>query len=303
MTRTQVNLLGFDIDPPFILASGILDQTAGTMKRMMDKGLGGVVTKSIGIEPRGGHPNPSVVELEHGLLNAMGLPNPGIEEFKGELKKLNKAIDGEPIIGSIFASGPEEFTELAKEMSENGAGMIELNLSCPHAEGYGASIASDEKIMREVISSVKDEVDVPVLSKLPPSNEIAEKAMIAEESGSDGLVCINTVRAMAINFETRKPILGNKIGGYSGKGVKPIGLRCVYEVYEEVDIPIIGCGGITKGRDALEYFLAGASGLQMGTVFYTRGKDAPSKIASEMKTLMEREGIDDLEELIGKAHS
>ena len=303
MTRTQVDLLGFDIDPPLILASGILDQTAGTMKRMMDKGLGGVVTKSIGMEPRSGHPNPSVVELEHGLLNAMGLPNPGIDEFKAELKKLKNSLSGEPIIGSIFASGPDDFVELARKMSENGADMIELNLSCPHAEGYGASIASDKKIMREVISSVKEEVDVPLLSKLPPSNEIAEKAKVAEESGSDGLVCINTVRAMAINFETRKPILGNEIGGYSGEGVKPIGLRCVYEVYRNVDIPVIGCGGITDGRDALEYFLAGASALQMGTVFRTRGKDAPKKIIDEMEKMMEKEDIVDIEKLIGKAHS
>ncbi|MFP4001848.1 MAG: dihydroorotate dehydrogenase, partial [Thermoplasmata archaeon] len=272
------------------------------MERVVKKGAGGVVTKSIGLEPREGHPNPCVVELETGLLNAMGLPNPGIEEFKSELRQLNDSVYDEPIVGSVFASGAEDFADLAEEMEENGADMIELNLSCPHAEGYGDSIASDDKIMQGVIERVKDRVDMPVLSKLPPSTEIARKAKVAEKSGSDGIVCINTVRAMAINFETQNPILGNKIGGYSGKGIKPIGLRCVFEVYQEVDIPIIGCGGITTGRDALEYFLAGATALQIGTAFHERGKSAPEKISREMENLMKEEEIEDISELIGEAH-
>ena len=298
-----MDLFEFDLDPPLILASGILDQTAGTMERIARKGVGGIVTKSIGKEPREGHPNPTVVELETGLLNAMGLPNPGIETFKNELNKLQESVKQKPIIGSIFASNSDDFAELAKEMVEHGADMIELNLSCPHAEGYGASIASDDEMMVEVIKVVKDSVEEPILTKLPPSNEIGRKAALAEKSGSDGIVCINTVRAMAINFETKEPILGNKIGGYSGNGIKPIGLRCVFEVYKEVDIPIIGCGGMTTGRDALEYVLAGASALQFGTAFHSRGKKAPKKIADEMKELMEKENINTLQELLGEAHS
>ncbi len=302
MVELKTDLLGFDLNPPLILASGILDQTAGTMERIARKGMGGIVTKSIGKEPREGHPNPTVVELETGLLNAMGLPNPGIETFIDELNKLKGSIKQKPIIGSIFASNPDDFAELAEKMAKHGADMIELNLSCPHAEGYGVSIASDDEMMVEVIKEVKEKVKAPVLTKLPPSNEIARKAAIAEISGSDGIVCINTVRAMAVNFETQEPILGNKIGGYSGNGIKPIGLRCVFEVYKEVDIPIIGCGGITTGRDALEYMLAGASALQIGTAFHARGKKAPKKIVDEMEELMEKEDIEDLEELVGKAH-
>lgn len=303
MSKLDIGVLGCKFDPPLILASGILDQTAETMSRILSNGAGGVVTKSIGNKPREGHPNPSIVELETGLLNAMGLPNPGIKEFRDELEKLREKVDGKPIIGSIFASTPENFTDLASEMQEKGVDIIELNLSCPHAEGYGASIASDVEVMGEVISQVEKDIDIPILAKLPPSNQISTKAKVAEENGADGIVCINTVRAMAINFETKEPILGNKIGGYSGKGIKPIGLRCVYETWKEVDIPIIGCGGISTGRDALEYILAGASALQIGTVFKTRGIDAPKKISNEMEELMNKENIKDLESIIGAAHN
>jgi len=303
MVELKMDLLGYELNPPLILASGILDQTAGTMERIAKKGIGGIVTKSIGKEPREGHQNPTVVELETGLLNAMGLPNPGIQYFKTELDKLQRSVKHKPIIGSIFASNPDDFAELAQKMVKYGADIIELNLSCPHAEGYGASIASDDEMMIEVIRRVKKEIEEPVLTKLPPSTKIARKAVLAEKSGSDGIVCINTVRAMAINFETQEPILGNKKGGYSGEGIKPIGLRCVFEVYEEVDVPVIGCGGITKGKDALEYILAGASALQIGTAFHSRGKEAPKKIISEMKGLMEKENINALQELLGEAHS
>ncbi len=302
MVCLEIELEKISFDPPLILASGILDQTAETMKRILDSGAGAVVTKSIGKESRGGHPNPSVVELETGLLNAMGLPNPGIDEFKNELKKLDDTVKQKPIIGSIFASNSDDFVDLALTMEGYGVDAIELNLSCPHAEGYGASIASDQNVMAEVIESVVDQIEIPVLSKLPPSDQIVDKAKIAEKHGSDAIVCINTVKAMAINYETKTPILGNEIGGYSGKGIKPIGLRCVYEVYKEVDIPIIGCGGITTGRDALEYILAGASALQIGTVFKVRGKSAPNKIADEMKELLNKENIKDLESIIGVAH-
>ncbi|MFP3872748.1 MAG: dihydroorotate dehydrogenase [Candidatus Natronoplasma sp.] len=300
--KLSSNLFGSEFDPPLILASGILDQTSDSMARIIKNGMGGVVTKSIGMEPREGHPNPTVVELETGLLNAMGLPNPGIEAFTEELEELDSTVGNTPIIGSIFASNTDDFVYLAEKMVHHGADAVELNLSCPHAEGYGASIASDLGVMEEVIKGVKRSIEEPVLAKLPPSTEIAGKAETAEESGADGIVCINTVRAMAVNFETLRPILGNKIGGYSGKGIKPIGLRCVFEVYEAVDIPIIGCGGVTTGRDALEYILAGASAVQLGTAIKYRGKESPQKIEEEMRGLMRDENTSDIVEIVGKAH-
>lgn len=302
MTRLKTKLFDLDFDPPLILASGILDQTAGSMENLIEKGMGGVVTKSIGKEPRGGHPNPTVVELGTGLLNAMGLPNPGIEDFTEELLELKDRSENVPIVGSIFASNSEDFVYIAEKMVNNGADVIELNLSCPHAEGYGASIASDDQVMGDILEKVSDTIHEPILAKLPPSTEIDEKAVLAENSGADGVVCINTVKGMAINFETQMPILGNEVGGYSGPGVKPIGLRCVYEVYKVVDIPVIGCGGITTGRDALEYVLAGASALQIGTAIKYRGKNAGEKIAKEMRKLLNEENISNLNTIVGDAH-
>ena len=302
MERLQTDILGMKLETPFLLASGILDQTSKSMEKLLELGMGGVVTKSIGSNPRKGHPNPTMVELETGLLNAMGLPNPGIDKYLDELNNLRSSIGKKPIIGSVYASTTEEFAELSHKMEKGDVDAVELNLSCPHAEGYGASIASDLELVGEVIISVKNKVDIPVLAKLPPAAQIAETASVSEKAGADAVVAINTVKSMAINFETREPILGNKVGGYSGKGIKPIGLRCVYEIYEEVDIPIIGCGGINTGRDALEYILAGASALQMGSSIYYRGKDAAQKISKEMNELMEKEDIENIKDIIGKAH-
>lgn len=302
MEKLQTDILGMKLETPLLLASGILDQTSKSMEKLLELGMGGVVTKSIGSNPRKGDPNPTMVELETGLLNAMGLPNPGIDKYIDELEDLRSSIGSKPIIGSVYASTTEEFSELSQKMEKGGVDAVELNLSCPHAEGYGASIASDLELVGEVIISVKDKIEIPVLAKLPPAAQISETASISEKAGADGVVAINTVKSMAINFETREPILGNKVGGYSGKGIKPIGLRCVYEIYEEVDIPIIGCGGITTGRDALEYILAGASALQMGSSIYYRGKDAAQKITEELIELMEKEGIEDIKNIIGKAH-
>ncbi len=297
---TEIDELKFD--PPLILASGILGQTADSMKQVLKHGMGAVVTKSIGEEPRKGHPNPSMVEMEHGLLNAMGLPNPGIDEFEKELQELKVKVDGKPIIGSIFASDSEGFIDLSMKMERMGADAIELNLSCPHAEGYGAAIGTDPKEVKKVVRTVVDAVDTPVFAKLPPVNNIVDSAVVSEEAGADAIVAINTVKAMSINFETRTPVLGNEVGGYSGPVVKPIGLRCVYEIYQEVDIPIIGCGGVTTGRDVLEYIIAGATALEMGSVIHYRGKDAPNKIVSEIEELMGSEDIDSISDLIGTAH-
>ncbi len=301
MTDIEVSIKNVQLETPLLLASGVLDQTADSMKRMLEKGFGGVVTKSIGKEPRKGHPNPTMVELETGLLNAMGLPNPGIDAFKEELIDLYQRAD-KPVISSIYGRNPEEFSELAEKMEKTGAAAIELNMSCPHAKRYGASIGSDIKMVEKVVKRVKKDISIPVVAKLPPSSKVAETAEVAEEAGADCLVATNTVKAMAIDLESEIPILGNKVGGYSGPGIKPISLRCVYEVYKKVEVPIIGCGGINSGRDALEFVLAGATALQVGSAIHYRGKKVPKKIKAEMESLMEQKGIKDVEEIRGKAH-
>ncbi len=302
MVKLYSNVAGIEFEPPLILASGILGQTALSLSQSREHGFGGIVTKSIGLEPREGHPNPTMVELDTGLLNAMGLPNQGMDSFRDEIKELLLLVEDMPVIGSIFASDAEHFTDLAIYMEETGVDAVELNLSCPHAKGYGAALGTEPETAGNIVLKTCESVDKPVYAKLPPADNIAAIALAVQGAGADAIVAVNTLKAMAINVEARKPFLGNKVGGYSGPGIKPVGLRCVYEVYSEVDIPVIGCGGITTGRDALEYILAGASALEIGSAIYYRGKEAPSHISKEMTDIMEREGIDTLEELIGAAH-
>ena len=279
-----------------------MDEDAGSMERIFKSGAGAVVTKSIGLKPRMGYPNPTVIELEHGILNAMGLPNPGISEFKDEINKLkNLEI---PVIGSVFGSNINEFVKLSKKMQSHGADAIELNMSCPHAKGYGLNIGSDSELVKEVTSEVKESTKIPVFVKISPNlTSIIEIAKSAEKGNADAIVAINTVNAMKIDLELEMPVLSNKIGGYSGKAIKPIGVRCVYEITKNVDIPVIGVGGITTGEDALEYVMAGASAVQIGSGIYYRGIDIFKKICNEMKSWMKNHGYKNLSELIGVAHT
>ncbi len=278
-----------------------MDEDAGTMERIFKSGAGAVVTKSIGLKPRDGYPNPTVVELEHGILNAMGLPNPGIKEFKNEIKQLKKS--NVPVIGSIFGSNKNEFIELSEKMQSYGIDALELNMSCPHARGYGLEIGSDSTIVREITSKVKESTKIPVFVKISPNlTNIVEIAKSAEKGNADAIVAINTVKAMKIDLELKMPVLSNKIGGYSGKAIKPIGVRCVYDISKNVNIPVIGVGGITTGEDALEYIMAGASAVQIGTGVYYRGIDIFKKVYNEMESWMKNHSYNNLSELIGVAH-
>ena len=286
---------------PTMLASGIMDEDAGSMQRMIKSGAGAIVTKSIGIKPREGYPNPTVLEVECGLLNAMGLPNPGIEHYREEMKQLQQA--NTPIIGSIYGATAEEFITLAQTMEQYGAAAVELNMSCPHAKRYGSEVGCAPPLLQRITSSVKKQVDIPVFVKISPNvTNIIEIAQAAEKGNADAIVAINTVKAMKIDLETKIPILANKIGGYSGKAIKPIGIRCVYEIASHIDIPVIGVGGVTSGEDAIEYFLAGASAVQIGSAVYYRGPDVFKEVCKEIETWMKHHGYKKIAELIGAAH-
>ncbi len=285
---------------PTILASGILGETSGSMKRVASYGAGAIVTKSIGMEPREGYPNPTAVEIECGILNSMGLPNPGIEEFKKEIDEIDE-IDI-PVIGSIFGKDEKEFAFLAKKMEEYGLDAIELNLSCPHARGYGLEIGSSPDIVREVVREVKKKVSIPVFPKLSANaGDIVEIGKAAEEGGADGVVAINSLRAMKIDIHLKKPILYNRVGGYSGKGIKPVAVRCVYELSRELDIPVIGVGGVETWEDAVEYILAGACAVQIGSAVYYRGLSVFAEICEGMKRWMEENGFESIEDFRGVA--
>jgi dihydroorotate dehydrogenase (NAD+) catalytic subunit len=278
-----------------------MDEDAGSMSRIFKSGAGAIVTKSIGLEPREGYPNPTVLELEHGVLNAIGLANPGIKDFKDEIRKLKTARI--PIIASIYGSKSDEFFKLAKKMQEYGADALELNMSCPHAKGYGLEIGSDPELVKNITSNVKKNTNLPVFVKLSPNlTDITKIAKAAEKAKADAIVAINTVKAMKIDIELKTPVLSNKIGGYSGKAIKPIGIRCVYEIYKNINIPIIGVGGITTGEDAIEYIMAGATALQIGSAVYYRGVDVFNKVCQEIKEWMKKLGIKNLTEIIGVAH-
>ena len=271
------------------------------MERIFNCGAGAVVTKSIGLKPREGYLNPTIIELECGILNAMGLPNPGINFFKKEINQLKKL--NIPVIGSIFGSNSKEFVELGEHMQNYGADALELNMSCPHAKGYGLEIGSDPKLVREITSKVKVSTEIPVFVKISPNlMNIVDIGKSAEKGNADGIVAINTVKAMKIDLELKMPVLANKIGGYSGKAIKPIGIRCVYEISKNVDIPVIGVGGITTVEDALEYIMAGASALQIGSAIYYRSVDVFKKICDEIETWMKDHGYKELSELTGVAH-
>lgn len=292
-----VEIAGIRFKNPLMLASGIMDEQGDSMVRAAENGAGGVVTKSIGINEREGYKNPVVVEIETGMINAIGLANPGIDNFKNEIQAVIKK--GIPVIGSIFGS-EKDFPVLAEKMERFGVNGIELNLSCPHVKGVGSEIGQDPALVEEIVSEVKKKVKIPVFAKLTPNTtDIVKIAKSAEKA--DALVLINTVRAIAIDIYAKRPVLSNLVGGYSGPGIKPIGLRAVYDVRKEMDIPIIGVGGISNWRDAVEYILAGANALQVGTAIYYRGFSVFDEINRGIEAYMNEEGYNSIKDFSGLA--
>ncbi|HDI23855.1 MAG TPA: dihydroorotate dehydrogenase [Thermoplasmatales archaeon] len=296
----EVKIANLKLKNPTILASGIMGESSGSLIRVAKSGAGALVTKSIGSDARIGYPNPTVVELECGILNSMGLPNPGIEEFGKEIEDI-KGIDI-PIIGSIFGRDKEEFSMLAKRMEEYGLDAIELNLSCPHAKGYGLEIGGDPDLVKSITREVKRNVSIPVFPKISANvRDVVEIGKAVEEGGADGIVAINSVKAMKIDLSTKKPILHNKFGGYSGRGIKPIGVRCVYELASELSIPVIGVGGIETGKDAAEYILAGATAVEIGSAIFYRDVDVFRKVCQELEEWMKDNGYESIEDFRGLA--
>lgn len=300
--RLGVNLAGLRLSNPTMLASGILGYTAETFKNIAEGGAGAIVTKSIGLKPRSGYPNPTIAQTNCGLLNAMGLPNPGIEEFAKEISKAKNVLNI-PLIVSVYGFTAEEYATVAEKAVAAGADAVELNVSCPHVRETGSEIGQNPKILEEVVRKVKSAVHKPVFVKSSPNvTSIAEIAEAAVKAGADGVTAINTVKAMVINTETTMPILSNKFGGFSGPAIKPIAIRCVYEVYEHVKVPIIGCGGITNWRDAVEFLLAGASAVQIGTAIATKGPKVFKAVTRGINAYLKKKGFRSVNEIVGLSH-
>ncbi len=300
-SRLAIEIAGLRLANPTMLASGILGLTGLSLRSAIEAGAGAVVTKSVGLKPREGYPNPTVVQVECGLLNALGLPNPGIHYFAEEIREAREG--GAPVIVSIFGFSSEEFIEVARVAAESGADALELNVSCPHVEKTGAEIGQNPRLVADVVKMVKNHVDKPVFVKLTPNvSDITEVARAAVEAGADAITAINTVKAMAIDIQTARPILANRIGGLSGPAIKPVALRCVYDIYREVDVPVIGCGGITTWREAIEFMLAGASAVQIGTAIAFEGLGVFKSITRGIERYVKGKGYGSVREIVGISH-
>lgn len=297
------NFLGKKFKNPLVLASGILGVTAASLNNALKQGCGGVTVKSVSLLPRPGHPNPTMAGFEHFFINAVGLSNPGVDKAVEELKKF-KEISDAPLIGSIFAGTLDEFGEVAAKICAAPIDFLEVDISCPNvSKEFGTPFAYDLKAVEAITKKVKASSKVPISVKLSPNAwNIDEIAMVAEAAGADAITAVNTVSGMVINVKSHRPLLHNKQGGVSGPALFPIALKCVYDIYKKIKIPIIGTGGITTGEDALAMIMAGAALLGVGSAVYFRGDEAWQKIALEMEEIMREENINSLEEIRGCAH-
>lgn len=295
----DINLAGLHLKSPIILASGILGVSFSSMKRIIDAGAGAVTSKSIGPTPRKGYKNPSIIEIyPKTFMNAVGLGNPGIDDFVPEIKEIKK--EGMTLIVSVFGDTNETYLEVAQKAIEGGADAIEINISCPHAEV--SSIGIDKNLTHDIVSMLKEEISVPLFVKLNPNvTNIGEIALAAEKGGADGVVAINTLAALAIDVNTRRPILAHGSGGLSGKAIHPIAVKKVYDLYKILKIPIIGCGGVFEWKEAIEFFLAGASAIQVGTSLY-QGPEIISEINKGMIRYLKDNEFKSINDIKGLAH-
>ena len=290
-----VNLCNIRLDNPTVLASGILGTSVELMKRVADNGAGAVTTKSIGPVERDGHNNPTVVEIKNGIYNAVGLPSPGYLNMDEEFKRWKELKV--PLIASIYGSCVEDYVKITKYIQKYKPSIIELNVSCPNKED-GMVFGLSEESTKQLVRAVKSVSDVPIMPKLTPNCEhIADIAAAVEEAGADAISAINTVQKEIIHHELKKPLLAFGKGGISGPIIKEVALQKVREISSAVKIPILGIGGITYGKDAVEMLKAGATAVGIGSGIYYRDIDIFSKICGEMKKIMKKEGIKSLEEL------
>jgi len=311
MPDLTCDLLGMTVRNPIVLASGILGTSADLLERSARAGAGAVTAKSCGPAPRAGHPNPVAVDWDHGLLNAIGLSNPGAEEEAKMLAEARARLEplGVALIASIFAGTVEEFGDVARIIAAARPHCIEVNISCPNvADEFGTPFAASCESAAAVTEAVKRNtadvcVDyIPISVKLAPNvPNIGRIAAAVVEAGADAITAINTMPGMLIDASAGRPVLSNRTGGVSGPALKPIALRCVYEIARTVRVPIIGTGGVTSGRDAAEMLMAGASAVGIGSAVWTRGVEALGDIAAELATFMENEGYGNLDAIRGIA--
>ncbi len=288
-----------ELKNPIIVASGILGLSQSIFDRLYQVGAGAIVSKSISLFPREGYINPTITTIKgNSYINAVGLANPGLESFTKEISTNNV-----PLIVSIVGSTIRDFIEMVNKLKTLNILGFELNLSCPHVEKMGMEIGDDPKAVYDIVWNIKNNSDKPLFVKVGMGNSnIIKTAKIAEAAGADCITAINTIRAMKIDIETGHPILENKIGGLSGASIKPIGVRCVYELKKNIGIPIVGCGGIFTHEDVVEYLMAGASAVQIGSVLGFGGLNSLDNILKGLSNYLKLKNYTNVSKLIGIAH-
>jgi dihydroorotate dehydrogenase (NAD+) catalytic subunit len=295
----STDLAGLQLRNPTMLASGFLGISQDVFNKIYRSGAGAVVSKSISIEPFEGYRNPTLVSSEEcSYINAVGLANPGAEAFSKEIA-FNKNV---PIIVSLVGSSEDEFPPMIKKFDGLNILAYEINLSCPHVAKMGTEVGDDPEMVSTIIKKIKLNTHKPIIIKVGVGGiDVVKIAQVARDAGADAITAINTIRAMAINIETLMPVLSNRIGGLSGKSIKPVSIRCVYEISKNLGIPVIGCGGIFTWEDAVEFMLAGASAVQLGSVIGYKGVSAFSNITRGIKRYLERKGLKNATEIVGLA--
>ena len=301
----SVNFCEIEFPNPTVLASGYLGVTGASLANCVKHGCGGVTAKSLFIDERPGHPNPTVLTYPGGIINAVGLCGEGIKEAKHEFEVYVKKCPNNPLIGSVAGKNVKEIVAVTEIMDTYPVDMIELNFSCPNVDDeMGRPIACDPRMTADAVKEIRKVTKKPISVKLSPNVvNIGIIAKSAENAGADAITAINTVGpGMLIDIYSRRPILANKVGGVGGMGIKPIAVRCVYDIYKNVKIPIIATGGIITGKDAIEMLMAGGSLLGIGSALAYHDMKAFSLITNKIREFMEDEGFTDIADLVGLAH-
>jgi len=300
-------LCGVQLKTPLILASGIWGTSAGLLARAARNGAAAVTSKSCGLEKRLGHPNPTVLDWGEGLINAVGLANPGVAEeilILRQAKQLLRPL-GIYLIASIFGKTAQEFAEVADQIQGAEPDFIEANISCPNVEAdLGLPFALEPSSAARVTEAVREVTQIPLIVKLSPNTPyLSQVAQAVENAGADAIAAINTLGpGMVIDVRAGRPVLSNLVGGVSGPAIRPIAVRCVYEICQAVTIPVIGIGGVMRGEDVAQMIMAGATAVGLGSALHYRGEGVFSAIANELQRFMREQGYTTLAEFRGIAH-
>ncbi|MBR2971727.1 MAG: dihydroorotate dehydrogenase [Clostridia bacterium] len=303
MVNTKVTLCGIELDNPIIPASGTFGFGYEFAELYDINILGSLSFKGTTLEPRFGNPTPRIAECDSGMLNAVGLQNPGVDKvIEVELPKLRQVFK-KPTMANVSGFSLDEYVETVRKLdTQEDIGWFEINISCPNVHGGGMSFGTSPEMAENVTRAVREVTKKPIIIKLSPNvTDIVSIAKACESGGADGISLINTLMGMRIDLKSKRPILANKTGGFSGPAIKPVAVRMIYQVYDAIKIPIVGMGGVSTAEDVIELMLAGATAVEVGAANLVNPY-AARDIILDLPRVMEKYRINSLEEIIGGAH-